>query len=215
LYYVNPRGVRRIQCGKLPEESFGKDEVPIMFGKELGRITGIFIELEETRIRWNVKSNKNYDDYADPRDFFLSGGWLGGGGCSPKTRVPGQRWRMDVLSFSNDISAAFQRITMFQEGYLTVEERLTRWGLVMSNAERIQDFRRSYSNRPEEWVRVLRVIDVREEDVQAIIEFAATMPQLDPIYGLIPIRVLEVMAVFRVMFRLSLHQFELAYDDSE
>jgi hypothetical protein len=39
------------------------------------------------------------------------------------------------------------------------------------------------------------------------------MPQLDPIHDLIPIRVLEVMSVFRVMFRLSLHQFELAYDD--
>jgi hypothetical protein len=214
LYYVHPRGFGRVKCNKLPEESFSKDEVPTMFGKELGRITGILLAPEEIAIHQDVGPNRHYEDYAEPRKYFLENGRLAGG-CKPKTRVPGQRWRIDVSSFSNDISAAFQRITMFREGYLTVEERLTRWGLVMSNAERIQDFRRSYSNRPEEWVRVLRVIDVREEDVQAIIEFAATMPQLDPIYGLIPIRVLEVMAVFRVMFRLSLHQFELAYDDSE
>jgi hypothetical protein len=211
-YYVHPNGFGTVQCGKLPEESFGKDEIPKMFDEELGRITGILITPEETKIRRDVGPNRHYEDYAEPRKYFLDNGWLGGG-CRPKTRVPGQRWRIDVSSFSNDISAAFQRIAISQDGQLTVEDRITRWGLIMFNATRIQDFRRSYLDRPQEWERVLRVIDVREEDIQAMCEFAATMPQLDPIHDLIPIRVLEVMSVFRVMFRLSLHQFELAYDD--
>jgi hypothetical protein len=185
-----------------------------MLSKELGCNTGIFITPEETEISWKVGANGHYEDYAEPRKYLLDNGELRGD-YKPKARVPGQRWRFNVTSLFSNESDAFQCITMFREGYITVEERLTIWGLVMSNAERIQTFRRSYSNRPEEWRRVLCILNVREDGIQAIYEFAETMSRLDPVYELIPIRVLEIMTVFRVMFRLSLSQFELARDDSE
>jgi hypothetical protein len=45
-----------------------------------------------------------------------------------------------------------------------------------------------------------------------MLNFAAGMHLLDPVNDLIPIRVLGVITVFRVLFRLTLKQFELAHD---
>jgi hypothetical protein len=100
---------------------------------------------------------------------------------------------------------------MFSDGYLTLEDRIVRWGIVNWFGFKIQEFQREYAKKPEEWARVLEILDVTNEDIQTVEEFITKMPSLHPARDLIPIRVLETITVFRVMFRLSLRQFELAY----
>jgi hypothetical protein len=151
---------------------------------------------------------------ATPTEYFCDDDFLGLR-YSPKTRFPGKRWKWDPLWMSHEISAACQRIRTFKEGHLTIEERLTRWTLVMHISTKIKEFQSGYLDRPGEWSRVLLVLDVREEDIRTTTEFSNEMYHLNPIHDLIPIRVLEVITVFRVMFRVSLQEFELAYRASE
>jgi hypothetical protein len=128
--------------------------------------------------------------------------------ATPYLDIPdGKRWRMPRPRVSHEISAVFQRFKMYKEGYLTVEERLTRWGLVMWTFIKIQEFMNDYSNRSDEWKRILLVLDVSEEDVMIMVEFTNRVHRLHSINYPIPIRVLEVIAVFR----LSLRHFKLTY----
>jgi hypothetical protein len=188
------------------------DEVPILFAKEIARITGILVTPEETDIRWNLRTEKHCSDYASPRDYFLDGGVLSWD-YAPKSRIPGQRWRIHISQTSHEISSVFQRVELFQEGYLTVEERLRRWGIVMHVASKITQFKCNYSGRLEEWQRVLFLLEIHDQNVQLMEEFTSQMRLLNPVHDLIPIRVLEVITVFRVLFRSSLRQFELEYAD--
>jgi hypothetical protein len=180
----------------------------------MARITGIKVPEGEEDIAWSIRARQRLEDYASPREYFLDNGLMGWH-YVPKAPIPGKRWRMLDSQASHEISAVIQRIQMFKEGYLTVEERLTRWGLTMYIATKIKEFQSSYLDRPGEWSRVLLVLDVREEDIRTTTEFSNEMHHLNPIYDLIPIRVLEVITVFRVMFRVSLQEFELAYRASE
>jgi hypothetical protein len=100
---------------------------------------------------------------------------------------------------------------MFSDGYLTLEDRIVRWAIVKWIGFKMQEFQQGYAKQPEGWARVLEILDVTNEDIQSVDEFIMNMPYLHPARDLIPIRVLETITVFRVMFRLSLRQFELAY----
>jgi hypothetical protein len=198
----------------LPDSQLSKDKVVHWVSAEMARITGIKVPEEEEEIEWSISPHQSLKDYAGPHEYFLDDGLMGWH-YVPKIRLPGERWRIDSSQASHEISAVIQRIQMFKEGYLTVEERLTRWGLTMYIATKIKEFQSSYLDRPGEWSRVLLVLDVREEDIRTTTEFSNEMHHLNPIYDLIPIRVLEVITVFRVMFRVSLQEFELAYRASE
>jgi hypothetical protein len=212
LYYIPQYGFGPFRCGKLPDTSFTKEEIPHILSEELGRMTGIKVYPEEARIVWDVRVHQRLEDYSDPREYFLADGRLGWV-YEPKTRVPGECWRFHRSQTSHEISAVFQRIQMYKEGYLTVEERLVRWGLAMHISSKIQKFKHEHSKHSEKWDRLLSVLDTREEDIEAMTDFTTKMHLLDPIRDLIPIRVLEVITVFRVLFRLSLKHFELAQDD--
>jgi hypothetical protein len=213
LYYLSSGGFETFRCGKLPEAAFTKEEVPHLFAKEVARVTGINVPADETEISWDHRLHKPYDEYADSREYFMNDGFLGWD-YLPKTRIPGRRWRWNPSWFSHEVSAACIRIRLFEKGFLTVEERLTRWGIVLWISTKIQEFQNGYSDRPEEWARILNVLDVREEDIRIALEFTRGMHLLNPISDLIPIRVLEVVTVFRVLFRLSLQLFEQAYNAS-
>jgi hypothetical protein len=208
-YYIVNQGVGAFRCGKLPKESFSKDDITRMAGEEMGRITGIKFILGEEFMSWDIGDDVFIDDYPEPREFFLNNGLIGWD-YMPKTRMPGERWRMHRSQVSHEVSAVFQRFKMYKEGYLIVEERLTRWGLVMWISTKIQEFANDYSDRPDEWKRILLVLDVREDDIRTMIDFTSRMKHLDPISDLIPIRVLEVITVFRVLFRLSLQNLSLS-----
>jgi hypothetical protein len=186
------------------------DEVPGLFTEEIARITGILVAPDEVEILWNSRAAKHVEDYATLRDYFLDDGMLGWK-YVPKARIPGERWRISITQTSHEISAVFQRIKMFREGYLTVEDRLTRWGIVMYTASKIQTFKCDYSARPEEWQHILLILEICEKDLEVVEEFTGRMDTLDPVQDLIPIRVLEVITVFRVLFRLPTEEFELAY----
>jgi hypothetical protein len=111
---------------------------------------------------------------------------------------------------SHEVSSVFHRIKLFTDGFLTVRERLTRWGMVVQIAERIKELRDSHLDRPKEWSHILNVLDVRKTDLQTTFEFTNQMHLLNPVRDAIPIKVLEVATVFRIMFKLSFQQFELA-----
>jgi hypothetical protein len=213
LYHVPSGGFNTFRYGKLPDAPFDTEDIPHIFSKEFARVMGIGVPANETRISWGVRADKPLDDYASPREYFLDNGLLGWK-YLPKTRLPGERWRWDPSWQSHEVCATCKRINFYGEGFLSVEARLARWGLVMYIATKIQELQCEYSDRPEEWARILRVIDVRNEDIQITLEFTRGMHLLNPINDLIPIRVLEVVTVFRVLFRLSLQQFELAYNAS-
>jgi hypothetical protein len=214
VHLVPGRGVgTTFRCGKLPAEAFRTEDIPRILADEVARITGIRVAPDEARITWNICDDKKWDDYTNPRDYFLDGKCLGWK-YKPKTRIPGERWRIHISQTSHEISAACQRMQLFEEGYITVEERLVRWGLALYIAEKIEKFRREYRGRPREWNRILKILDVCEADMQNMTEFVDRMPSLNPISDPIPIRVCEVLTVFRVLFRLSLKLFELAYNAS-
>jgi hypothetical protein len=211
VYYIPGCGFGAFRCCALPNVPFAKEEIPLILSKELGRITGINVPTDEMYISWNIRVNKPCDNYTGPREYFLDDGLLGWD-YAPSTRIPGKRWRLPQVS--HEVSAAIQRIKLYKEGYITIEERLTRWGLVMYISTKIQEFQNTYSNRPEEWKHTLHVLDICEEDIKITTNFANGMHLLNPIHDLIPIRVLEVVTVFRVMFRLSLQKFEFACNAS-
>jgi hypothetical protein len=168
--------------------------------------------VEEAKVTWDMRLKKPYDRYPSLREYFINDGLLGWN-YLPKSRMPGERWRWNPAWISHEISTVFQHIIRTGSGFLGIEERLIRWGLVMHISSKIQEFRNGYLKHSEQWDRVLLVLDIREEDIRVMEEFVSKMPSLNPIRDLIPIRVLEVITVFRVMFRLSLRKFELAYDD--
>jgi hypothetical protein len=210
LYYVHDCGLIASRYGKLPDLPFTKDDIPYLSVEQVARATGIELSQDETAILWDVCTDKEFEEYDGPREYFLDDGLLGWE-YAPRTRLPGQRWRMPINQASHEISAALQRVGMFFEGYLTVKDRLVRWGLVKWFGFKIQEFQQGYDKQPEEWARVLEILDITNEDIQTVEEFITTMPSLHPAHDLIPIRVLETIAVFRIMLRLSLRQFELAY----
>jgi hypothetical protein len=213
LYHVSSEGFAPFRYGKLPDMPFATEDIPHIFAKEFARVMGIGVSVDETEIVWDVCINQPYESHASPREYFLDNGLLGWK-YRPKTRLPGESWRWGPSWQSHEVCAACKRMKFYGDGFLSVEARLARWGLVMYIATKIQEFQCEYSDRPEEWARILRVIDVRNEDIQITLEFTRGMHLLNPINDLIPIRVLEVVTVFRVLFRLSLQQFELAYSDS-
>jgi hypothetical protein len=195
--------------GKIPDKSFSKSELPSICSEELARITGIKIPEKDIQLSWNVRTNMKCEDYAEVRDYFLDDGVLG---CTykPRTRIPGACWKIYSPRASHEVSSVFHRIHLFPEGYLIARERLTRWGMVMQIAERIKELQDSYLDRPKEWSHILNVLDVRKADLRATFEFTNQMHLLNPVHDAIPIKVLEVATVFRIMFKLSLQQFELA-----
>jgi hypothetical protein len=211
-FLITDQGFGALRCGKIPGESFTQDEIPRMFEKELSRVTGIEVSQEDTYMSWNVDPEKSCGDYASTREFFLDDGTIGFR-YAPKMRIPGERWRMHKSLTSNEISAVIKRIKLYGEGFFAAEERLVRWGLVMHISNKIQEFKREYVNRADEWARILTVLDVREEHIQTMADFTAKMHLMDPVHDPIPLRVLEVVTVFRILFRTSLHQFESAYND--
>jgi hypothetical protein len=212
FYYTTSHRMGVFRCGKLPETRFCKEDVPRVVAEELGRITGIKILPGEERISWDIGDDVYIADYPEPREFFLDDGLISWT-YTPRSRIPGERWRIHRSQACHEISAVLQRAKMYKEGYLTVEERLTRWGLVMWNSTKIKEFMDDYSDRPDEWRRILLVLDVCNEDVMTMAEFTSGMKHLNPVSDLIPMKVLEVITVFRVLFRLSLQQFEKAYDE--
>jgi hypothetical protein len=212
-YHVFSGGFGTFRCGKLPDVSFATENIPPIIFQEFARVTGIEVPADETEISWDVCVEKLYEEYASPREYFLDNGFLGWD-YLPKTRMPGERWRWDPAWQSNEVSATCKRMNFYGEGFLSVEARLTRWGIVLWISTKIQEFQNGYSDRPEEWARILNVLDVREEDIRIALEFTRGMHLLNPISDLIPIRVLEVVTVFRVLFRLSLQLFEQAYNAS-
>jgi hypothetical protein len=209
-YFISERGYGGLRYGKLPDRLFSKEEVPGIVSKAFSRVTGIKISADEIDISWNINPDKKCEEYASPREYFLDNNFLGLE-YDPKTRRPGERWRSNPAPLTIEINAVLIYISRIA-GPLTVEDRLARWGLVMHIASRVCAFQSEYKGRPEEWRRVLGILDVCEEDVQTMIEFTDSMHLLDPISDLIPIKVLEVITVFRVLFKLSLHEFELAYN---
>jgi hypothetical protein len=195
--------------GKIPDKSFRKSELPSICSEELARITGIKIPEKDVRLFWDVQPHMRCENYPDIRDYFLDNGVLA---CTykPRTRIPGACWRIYMPRASHEVSSVFHRIKLFSDGFLTVRERLTRWGMVMQIAERIKELQDSYLDRPKEWSHILNVLDVRKADLRATFEFTNQMHLLNPVHDAIPIKVLEVATVFRIMFKLSLQQFELA-----
>jgi hypothetical protein len=49
---------------------FTTEKVPKIFVKELARVTGIEVSVEETKISWNVQVDKKYED-CHPNRIFL------------------------------------------------------------------------------------------------------------------------------------------------
>jgi hypothetical protein len=210
LHFIPSHGYGTFRCGKIPDEPLTKDNVLQLFSKKLEQISGIAIPLIETETSWRVKPTKRLEDYISVREYFLDGGLLGWR-FVPKRRIPGERWRLHSSWTSHEVSAVCLRVKMFSDGYISLEDRIVRWGIVNWLGLKMQEFQREYTKKPEEWARVLEILDVTSEDIQSVDEFIMNMPSLHPARDLIPIRVLETITVFRVMFRLSLRQFELAY----
>jgi hypothetical protein len=210
LHFIPNNGYGGFRCGRIPDEPLTKENVLQLFNQELEQISGIFIPLDETKTSWDVEVPTHVEDYTSIREYFLDGNILGWD-YVPKRCIPGQRWRLDTSWTSHEVSSVCQKIKMFSDGYLTLEDRIVRWGIVNWFGFKIQEFQREYAKKPEEWARVLEILDVTNEDIQTVEEFITKMPSLHPARDLIPIRVLETITVFRVMFRLSLRQFELAY----
>jgi hypothetical protein len=123
----NEFGVFRF--GKLPDVQFDKGSILDLFTKEISCATGIRFPKEETAVLWNMYNGRELDEYEGCREYFLDGGILGWD-YVPQRRIPGERWRFPMSYASHEISAVLLRIKMFREGFLTIEERLTRWGLV-------------------------------------------------------------------------------------
>jgi hypothetical protein len=196
--------------GKLPDRLFSKEEIPGIISKELFHVTGIRIPADEIDISWNIHLDKECGKYDSSREYFQDDGYLGVE-YVPKARRPGERWRLNPTKPAIEINAVLAYIQKLA-GYLTVEDRLTRWGIVLHVASRVQAFQREYVGRPEEWNRILGILDICEQDLQTMVEFTDSMHFLDPISDLIPLKVLEVITVFRIFFKLSLHEFELAYN---
>jgi hypothetical protein len=201
------------RCGKLPDHQFPKDEIPGIFAGEIARITGIEVHSDEARISWRALEDSPCEDSSRIREFFINGSALWWA-YKPSLHIPGERWRIHISQTSHEISAVLQRIRLFRFGYLTVKDRLVRWGLVLHIGEKIREFKKGYPKRQDEWRHFLTVLDVCEEDIQVMSDFVDKMPRLNPVNDLIPIRVLEVITVFRILFRLSLRTFELAYAES-
>jgi hypothetical protein len=214
MHHVPGVGVAAaFRCGKLPDHQFSKDEIPGIFAEEMARITGIKVSHYETRILWDELADEYCKGRSGLRGFFLDGESLDWA-YRPSSHIPGERWRIHISQTSHEISAVLQRIRIFRFGYLTVEDRLVRWGLVLHIGEKIREFKKGYTKRQDEWRHFLTVLDVCEEDIQVMSDFVDKMPRLNPVSDLIPIRVLEVITVFRILFRLSLRTFELAYAES-
>jgi hypothetical protein len=212
MHFVPSEGMMAlIRCGATPT-TITEEEIPDYCVKLISRVTGIKISVEEMAIEWAWLPKKHYKNYKGPGECFQAGGVLAWK-YVPKMCIPGGRWRLHVTQPSHEVSAAFQRIRVNRRGFLTVRERLTRWGLVLHIGSRIREFLNSYSGRQDEWHHVLQILDVREEDIHTMLAFTSTMRLLNPVDDSIPIRVLEVMTVFRVLFRLSLKHFELASED--
>jgi hypothetical protein len=195
--------------GKIPDKPFSKSEITNIFSDELARISGIRIPEKDVQLFWDVKPHMKCEDYPEIRDYFLDNGLLR---CTykPRTRIPGACWRVYMPRASHEVSSVFRRLHLFPEGFLIVSERLARWGMVMQISGKIKELQDSYLSRPKEWSRILDILDVRKTDLRATFEFTNQMHLLNPVCDAIPIRVLEVATVFRIMFRLSLRQFELA-----
>jgi hypothetical protein len=210
LHFIPKHGYGGFRCGRIPEEPLTKDNVLQLFNQELEQISGIAIPLDETKTLWDVEAPTRVEDYTSVREYFLDGNILGWK-YAPKKRIPGQRWRLRSSWTSHEMSSVCQKIKMFSDGCLTLEDRIVRWAIVKWIGFNMQEFQQGYAKKPEEWARLLEILDVTNEDIQTVEEFITKMPSLHPARDLIPIRVLETITVFRVMFRLSLRQFELAY----
>jgi hypothetical protein len=121
LHNVDKDEIAAFRCGKLPDRPFYVDAIPSISVGEVARITGVKFTSpppDKARILRNVRRTKHLEDYTNPREYFLDNGLLGWN-YMPKTRIPGERWRLHKSQASYEISAVLQRIKMFQEGYLT------------------------------------------------------------------------------------------------
>jgi hypothetical protein len=132
-----------------------------------------------------VRYDRECENYATPKEYFLDGGVMAWR-YVPKTRRSEERWRAKSTHPSYEISAVLLRRKMLQESYLTIEERLTRWGIVMHTVPIIEKFQHEYADRSEEWTRILLVLDVCEKDIQTALDFTNGMHLLDLVDELIP-----------------------------
>jgi hypothetical protein len=164
-FLVPGQGVGTLRCGTLPDEPFAQGEIPRLFEKELSRITGIEAPMDETYISWEVRADRHCSDYKSPREYFLDNGLLGFR-YVPKTRIPGERWRMHKSLTSNEISAVLRRIKFYGENFFAAEERLVRWGLVMHISSKLREFHNSYLGCSEKWKHILHVLDACEENIK-------------------------------------------------